>query len=310
VPNNGSDNMLGLLVSPRAVAAFFREHRFDVIHVHEPLNPTLSYWAVWATRQLPHVATFHAYAESEPNMLGWARKASGSTIFPFFQRAIAVSEPAARYAARAWRGPLSIIPNGVSTRTFTPGASRRSEAVRLLFVGRLGDRRKGARFLFDAYHGLIAKGHAVTLDVVGELGGAPPPPALPGLRYHGAVANGRLAELYRQCDVFVAPSTGQESFGIVLLEAMASGKPLVCSDIDGYREVARGTSAVLVPPGDAHSLETALAYLVQLDRGALARMGALNRPVAEAFDWDRIAERVRGEYVAAIRSAETMRTTG
>src|SRR5260221_10775414 len=211
VPNNGSDNMLGLLVSPRAVAAFFREHRFDVIHVHEPLNPTLSYWAVWATRQLPHVATFHAYAESEPGVLGWARKASGSTIFPFFQRAIAVSDPAARYAARAWRGPLSIIPNGVSTRTFTPGAARRSEAVRLLFVGRLGDRRKGARFLFDAYSGLLAKGHAVTLDVVGELGGAPPPPALPGLRYHGAVANTLLADLYRQCDVFVAPSTGQES---------------------------------------------------------------------------------------------------
>jgi phosphatidyl-myo-inositol alpha-mannosyltransferase len=312
VPNNGSDNMLGLLVSPRAVAGFFRDHPFDVIHVHEPLNPTLSYWAVWATRGLPHVATFHAYAEAESNVLHWARRASGSAIFPWFQRAIAVSKAAARYASGAWRGPLSIIPNGVSSRLFTPADIRTADDhVRLLFVGRLGDRRKGARFLFDAYRALVRRGLSVTLDVVGELGDSAPPPSLPGLRYHGAVGIDRLAELYRECDVFVAPSTGQESFGIVLLEAMASGKLVVCSDIDGYREVAAGTCAVLVPPCDAVALEAALAKLVELDRGTLAELGAMNRAVAETFEWDRIAGLVRAEYVAAIRDFEsTVRRAG
>src|SRR5262249_13966711 len=162
-------------------------------------------------------------------------------IFPWFQRAIAVSRSAARYAKNAWRGPLAIIPNGVSNALFRPASAPSiADEVRLLFVGRIGDRRKGARSLFDALPGPVARGLRVTLDVVGELGDAAPPPAVPGLRYHGAVGTERLAELYRACDVFVAPSTGQESFGIVLLEAMASGKHVVCSDIDGYREVAAG----------------------------------------------------------------------
>jgi phosphatidylinositol alpha-mannosyltransferase len=72
---NGSDNNLGILVSPIAIARFFRQHRFDVIHIHEPLQPALSYWSVWLTRRIPHVATFHAFAEQEGRMLRWARKA-------------------------------------------------------------------------------------------------------------------------------------------------------------------------------------------------------------------------------------------
>jgi phosphatidylinositol alpha-mannosyltransferase len=301
VPANGSDNMLGLFVSPLAIARFFRARPFDVIHVHEPLQPALSYWSTWATRRVPHVATFHAYAEREGRPLTLARRAWGATIFPFFQRGIAVSEPAARYARHAWERPLAIIPNGVPTDLFTPPTHHHINGhVRLLFVGRLGDRRKGARFLFDAYRGLVARKLPVTLDVVGELGDAEPPPPLAGLRYHGAVGFDKLVELYRGCDVFVAPSTGQESFGIVLLEAMASAKPVVCSDIDGYRQVAHPSGAYLVPPADARALEQQLAAVVQLDPDTRLRQGALNRRVAEQYDWDRLAERVRHEYLGAI----------
>jgi phosphatidylinositol alpha-mannosyltransferase len=189
---------------------------------------------------------------------------------------------------------------------FTPAESTPAGPTRLLFVGRIADRRKGARFLFEAYRGLVARGLSVTLDVVGDLGSGEPPPALPGLRFHGVVDPTRLTELYRECDVFVAPSTGQESFGIVLLEAMSSGKPVVCSDIDGYREVARGTTAVLVPPRDASALERALAQIVQLDRPTREAMGAKNREVAEAFEWDQIAKRVRGEYLGAIAETQAL----
>jgi phosphatidylinositol alpha-mannosyltransferase len=241
-------------------------------------------------------------------MLRWARKAWGATMFPWIQRAIAVSEPAARYASAAWRRELTIIPNGVPTDIFTPPGSAAAAVpgsappgpVKLLFVGRIGDERKGARFLFEAYRGLIARRLPVTLDVVGELGEAAPPPELPGLTYHGAVAFDRLPELYRGCDVFVAPSTGQESFGIVLLEAMASGKPVVCSDIEGYRQVATTEGSLLVRPSDAAALEDALVRAVQIDPEQRRRQGELNRRHAEAFDYDRLAERVRNEYLLAI----------
>jgi phosphatidylinositol alpha-mannosyltransferase len=315
VPANGSDNMLGILVRPWQVAKFFRQNHFDVIHVHEPLQPSLSYWATWFTRKTPHVATFHAYAEHEARAFGLARKFWAATLFPFFQRAIAVSNPAAQYAGAAWKRALQIVPNGVPTDIFTPAPTRlmvdRNAPVRLLFVGRIGDRRKGAPYLFEAYKQLRARGLNVTLDVAGELGQAEPPPELPGLTYHGAVGFDRLVQLYRDCDVFVAPSTGQESFGIVLLEAMSSAKPVVCSDIDGYRQVAVPEGSYLVPPTDVAALTDQLERVIKLGPVARMRQGELNRRAAMRYDWSHLADRVRDEYLAAIaeraaRSAGTV----
>ena len=91
IPANGSDNQLGIFVRPWQVAKFFRQNKFDVIHIHEPAQPSLSYWSVWMTRKIPHVATFHAYAEDESRAFTFARRLWGCTMFPFFQRAIAVS---------------------------------------------------------------------------------------------------------------------------------------------------------------------------------------------------------------------------
>jgi phosphatidylinositol alpha-mannosyltransferase len=303
IPGNGSDNRLGIFVRPWQVAKYFRRNKFDIIHIHEPSQPSLSYWSIWMTRKTPHVATFHAFAESDSRGFTFARKVWGPTIFPFFQRAIAVSEPAARYASVAWKRPLSIIPNGVPTDIFTPAPTRLHDSggpVKLLFVGRIGDRRKGARYLFDAYRGLVERGVKVTLDVAGELGQAEAPPQLPGLRYHGAVGFDRLVQMYRDCDVFVAPSTGQESFGIVLLEAMSAAKPIVCSDIDGYRQVANPDGAYLVPPGDAGALAERLAHVIALDPLTRHRQGDINRRTALRYDWDQLADRVRDEYLVAI----------
>jgi phosphatidylinositol alpha-mannosyltransferase len=303
---NGSDNFMGLLVPPLSVARFFRHHQFDLIHVHEPLLPALSYWSVWSTRNTPHVATFHAYAEAEAGALTLARRLFGGVMWPWFQGAIAVSGPAAQYARCAWRRPMTIIPNGVSTGLYRPpqhGQTAHSpQPVRLLFVGRLGDPRKGGPVLFAAFRELLARGLPVTLDVVGELGHAAPPPALPGLQYHGAIDAAALVRLYQECDVFVAPATGQESFGMVLLEAMACAKPIVCSDIAGYRQVVNSESAALVPPGDVRALAAALELIVKEDPASRRLRGERNRSVAARYDWQIIAARVREEYGAAIKA--------
>jgi phosphatidylinositol alpha-mannosyltransferase len=304
VPANGSDNQLAIFVSPLAVRRFFKSHQFDVMHIHEPLQPALSYYSVWSTPKVPHVATFHAYAENEGLALNWARRFFARLLLPRFQRAIAVSQPAARYAGVTWKRPLAIIPNGVPTKIFrppapaAPGAAERP--LKLLYVGRLGDKRKGIRYMIEAYEALLALRVPVTLDIVGELGGASPPPALSGLTYHGSIDQAALVEAYRSCDVFVAPSTGQESFGIVLVEAMSSGRIVVCSDIEGYRQVATTEGSFLVPPSDAAALARTIQQVAALSAAERQRLGDVNLAHVAQFDWDTLADKVRAEYLAAM----------
>jgi phosphatidylinositol alpha-mannosyltransferase len=109
-----------------------------------------------------------------------------------------------------------------------------------------------------------------------------------------------LVRHYQRCDVFVSPALGQESFGIVLLEAMACAKPVVCSDIPGYRQVVDPGGACLVPPSNAEALVEAIVPLCG-DPARRQAMGEVNRRRAETFDWDFVATRVRAEYEAALR---------
>jgi len=303
VPANGASNRIALLTAPWVVRRFFRDRTFDVVHIHEPLVPSLPYYALWSTPASAHVCTFHMYVEDESPAWGVARKIVAAATFGRFERGIAVSLPAAEHAARTWARPLSVIPNGVPTSTFRPPEPNGNGApadgpLRILFVGHWHDRRKGLPHLLAAYDRLRAGGVSARLDVVG--GGHPPSAARPGVSFLGAVASeAELAEHYRRCDVFVAPSTGQESFGIVLLEAMACGRPIVCSDIPGYRQVADPVGARLVPAGDAVALARVIAALAaqpELRR----RMGDSNRARAQAYDWVPLAHQIRDEYVAAI----------
>jgi phosphatidylinositol alpha-mannosyltransferase len=302
--SNGSDNAFGLLVAPWQVWWYFQRHRFDIIHIHEPLLPSLAYWAIWATPRTPHVATFHAFGEHRPPVLRAAERLGALALYPLVRRAVAVSSAAADYAASAWSRPITIIPNGVSTQLFTPRATVRSNTLRLLFVGRLSDERKGIKYLLEAFRAAKQRGVAVTLDVVGENHGAPIPGG-EGVTFHGRLPLDQLVERYRACDVFVAPSTGQESFGIVLLEAMACGKAIICSDIDGYRSTAAHEGAVSVPPRDAGALALAIETLASDPKGVL-RMGELNRARALPYDWSCVADSLREEYLLAIaRSGQT-----
>ncbi|MEP6781457.1 MAG: glycosyltransferase family 4 protein, partial [Gemmatimonadaceae bacterium] len=147
VRSNGSDNRLGLFVSPVSVRRFFQRNRFDAIHIHEPLQPLLGYLTSWFTPGIPKIATFHAFAEDASWRLKTARQACAPLVLPFIGSAIAVSNPAARYASDNWQRPISVIPNGVATDVFHPGARTGASwrpgdgVLRLLFVGRLSDER-------------------------------------------------------------------------------------------------------------------------------------------------------------------------
>lgn len=304
VISNGDNNQLGIFIAPWRLRRFFRDHQFDVIHLHEPMVPSIAYWTAWLTPGIPKICTFHAYAEKPAWALRVAHRLFAAIQFPFFHRAIAVSEPAASHARPAWRRPMTIIPNGIDTAVFQPVPATPSKELRLLFVGPLDAERKGFRYLLEAYRNLRARGVAVTLDVVGARGAAAEPPALPGLTYHGAVSLQGLVERYRACDVFVAPSTGQESFGIVLLEAMASKRAIICSDILGYRQVVDESGALLVPPCDPAALEAAIGKLVA-DPALRERMSEYNRERSLPYDWDALAPRLRGEYHSAIAESQS-----
>jgi phosphatidylinositol alpha-mannosyltransferase len=300
VTSNGSANRIGLLASLPEVWRFFHAHRFDVVHVHEPEVPLLGCWALLSSLGSARVASFHSFAERSRLVLGALARIFASVQAPAFHAATAVSEAASSYAGTFWRQPRSIVPNGVSIETFTPPTDQRMPgATRLLFVGRLGDKRKGFVNMLAAYQALRAHNVDVALDVVGELGGASPPPSLPGLTYHGALPLGALAERYRHCDLFVAPSTGQESFGIVLLEAMASARPIICSDIVGYRPTVTASGSRMVTPNHPAALAGAIADLAARP-DLWPAMGEANLARAREFSWKHVARQMRSVYLDAM----------
>ena len=305
IPANGAANHMAILTPPWAVRQYFRDASFDVVHLHEPLVPLLSYYALWFSSGAAHVCTFHMYAETEVPGIRRVRRLLARRMYPRFERGIAVSQPAADYAGREWTRELAIIPNGVPTQVFRPMEPRgplasRGTPFRLLFVGNWRDPRKGLPYLLEAHRKLRAAGSLVDLHVLGA--GTPGvEQAHPGVTFHGSVtAEAELASHYQRCDLFVSPATGQEAFGIVLLEATACARPLVCSDIAGYRQAADPKGAIFVAPEDVDGLVRAITTLAK-DPEARQRMGEFNRSRAAAFEWDLLVGQIRAQYLAALR---------
>jgi phosphatidylinositol alpha-mannosyltransferase len=285
----------------RAIAAFAPH----VTHVHEPLAPLVSLAAA-AFAPNPLVATFHAWSDSA--RLYHFVAPAGRRILARLDARVAVSPAAQSYAADALGVPLAdfrVVPNGVDVDAFaraTPIPELRDpERPLLLFVGRL-EPRKGLDVLIRAYLRLRAARPRLRLCVVGE---GPerqrcqqmvPPSIRPDVLFVGAVDEADKARYHASADVFVAPNTGGESFGIVLLEAMAAGVPVVASDIPGFRSVLKdGRQGRLVPANDAFALADALGPLLSNDRlrAAMAREG---RATAAEYAWPVVGERIETLY--------------
>jgi phosphatidylinositol alpha-mannosyltransferase len=259
----------------------------------------------WLSGRVPKVCTFHAFAEHPTLGLRLGHQLAAPWVLPHYKRGMAVSLPAQHFVSRVWRRPLSIVPNGVYTDVFTPGPDfgvarpvSAEHPLRLFFCARLSDERKGFPDLLRAYTLLRERQIPVTLDVAGEAAG-PLPPEMPGLTYHGPLPLATLVERFQSCDVMVAPSTGQESFGIILLEAMASGRAIVCSDIAGYRQVVDAQGAILCPRHSPEALAVAIAELAA-NPERRRTMSIANRERALHFDWPRLAAHVRAQYLLAM----------
>jgi phosphatidylinositol alpha-mannosyltransferase len=314
IPANGSTARITLspFVSGK-VKDLLRRERFDIVHLHEPLAPMLPQLALLHSRSV-NVGTFHAarahnwgYLSARPLL---------SLLFAKLHGRIAVSPAALESIARYFPGYYELIPNGIDVQRFRPDVPPIAQFGRptLLFVGRFNESRKGLRYLIEALALVRREFPDVLLLVVG-----PGDPAryarqlerhelVDHVRFTGPVADEVLPAYYTACDVFCAPATGGESFGIVLLEAMASGKPVVATDIRGFRFVLRhGIEGLLVERKNPEVLALALVHLLA-DPALRERLGKAGRQRAEQFSWAAIAQRTLAYYERLLRGVRETTT--
>lgn len=282
------------------------QEKFDILHLHEPFVPMLCS-AVLRFSDTVNVGTFHA-ADARPGYnFGWP---VGRMILHWRRRKlhgrIAVSPPAMKYAIKYVPGEYRIIPNGTDLDHFNPSVSPMEQfcddKLNILFVSRL-EPRKGVDFLLPAYEEVKRRIPESRLIIVG-----------PGTRlrkkyedwveehkledvvFVGYASYADLPRYYRTADVFCVPATGRESQGIILIEAMATGRPVVATAIDGYATVVNhGEEGLLVPPRNSGALAEALITVLR-DEPLRRRMGEKAILRAKEFSWKEISVRVVQYY--------------
>ena len=288
-------------VSYTRVRRWIRAGRFDVLHVHEPVAPSLSMLALMVADG-PIVATFHT-ANPRSRML----LAFQGMLQPFLEKItgrIAVSELARQVQVEHLGGDAVIIPNGVDVQFFAratplPGYPRAGGTIG--FIGRYDEPRKGMSVLLDALRLLVPTRPDLQLLVAGggdekDLQEEAGPELAGALRLLGRVSDEDKAAMLRSVDIYCAPNTGGESFGIILTEAMSAGTPVVASDLDAFRRVLDGGIAgVLARVGDAAALAGALGRVLD-DPGRRAVLAAQGRRVVASYDWPVVAATVVKVY--------------
>jgi phosphatidylinositol alpha-mannosyltransferase len=301
-PTNGSMGRLTLSWRFKQRAReLLSEHRFDILHFHEPLVPFLSPTMLDQSDTV-NIGTFHAFGGFSPSY--WVGKRFGHHLVEKLDGRIAVSGAARHFISRYFPGDYRIIPNGVDLDRFAdaePFEELRDGTVNILFVGRF-EERKGLIHLLKAYHRLRKRHVDARLLVIGTGPKAREYRRFVGLRqirdveWLGRVADDDKARYFASADIFCSPATGQESFGIVLLEAMAAGVPIVASDIHGYKNVMqRGVQGVLVEPRNARALAAGL-YRLATDEELRNEMGEAGRLRAPDYSWERVTERIVDYY--------------
>ena len=311
IPANGSVARITLsLRLSGKVKRILREEAFDVVHLHEPLTPALPLTVLHHSHAV-NIGTFHRYGGT--HLMYYYGKPILKRFFNMLDGRIAVSEPALRFVSRHFPAKYIIIPNGIDLAHFGPHVPPIEDLcdgkLNILFVGRL-EKRKGFSYLLRAFLRAKQEMSNLRLVVVGPYNAKAQhhyenfvlSHNLSDVHFVGYVSKEELARYYRSCDIFCAPSTGGESFGIILLEGMASGKPIIASDIDGYRcVVANGREGLLVRPKDDEELADALLRLLRNPdlRREMGRQGFIT---AEQYSWEKVAGRVLAYYQAVLHA--------
>lgn len=306
IPHNGSIAAITLSwwAMPR-VKAILAEEAFDIVHLHEPICPLLP-WMVLSLSDSVNIGSFHAYYERSfwYRIGGWT---IGRMLVRKLHGRVAVSEAARECINRYLPSDYRLIPNGIDVERFSNSASPITEfcdgKLNILFVGRL-EERKGIVYLLRAYEQVKREYPRSRLIVVGPGGSAfQREVAKKGIKdvvFAGYVPQTDLPRYYHTADIFCAPSVGKESFGVILLEAMAAGKPIIASDITGYSQlVTAGEEALLVPPKDAGALAQALGFLLG-DAALRQRMGAAGKRKVERYSWKNIAQQTMDYYLEVL----------
>ncbi len=308
VPYNGSMASLQFgPVSAARVRRWLREGSFDVVHVHEPAPPSVGL-LVCMIADGPIVATFHAATTRSKWLAAW-----GPVVRPWLERIsgrIAVSDFARRVQVEHLGGDAVIIPNGVHVDVFAdgpslPGLARGEDGPTIGFIGRYLEPRKGLPVLLDAFRTVVRE-HPGTRLVIAGRGDAEDLWRLVGddLRPHvtllGEISEADKAAFLRSVDVYCAPNLLGESFGVILIEAMAAGAPIVASDLDAFaRVLENGEAGVLVRRGDPAALARALGQLLA-DPARRAELSLAGARAAAAYDWQILARRILAVYETVI----------
>ena len=307
VPYNGAVGRITLSLRLEwLVSRMLERERFDIIHHHEPLVPFLSMQILDSAR-CPNVATFHAFGGFSFSY--WAGRMIGRRYMRKLDARIAVSSAARHFISSYFPGDYRIIPNGVDVSFYAnarPLPEYADGKINILFVGRL-EPRKGAMYLMEAYAKLKKKHPEIRLilcsvgPLLGRLRRFVRANRIEDVLFAGRVDDADKARFYKTAQIFCAPSTGQESFGIVLLEAMAAGLPVVASDIHGYKRVVqRNVTGLLVEPKSPEALADALERLI-CDPGLRQRLGEAGSRRAPEYDWSHVAAQLVELYEEVIR---------
>lgn len=289
------------------------QERFDVLHFHTIWNPLMPLQVLSASKA-PKVATFHDTAPD--SLLG---KLLARTLMPFasailcgllLDASIAVSPSPLPHLTMLYKGKIHVVPNGVQAADFTPGSNEplpqyKDGFTNLLYLGRL-EERKGVLYLLEAFALLKKRWPKLRLLIAGDghLRGQVEDfvnrRELPDVELLGVVDEVTKRRLYATCDLYCSPAVAGESFGIVLLEALASGKPAIGAANSGYPWVLQGEGAqLLVPPRDAEGLAAKIEQLLT-DPALRERLARWGLEQARGYDWQRVAGQVMEVYREAM----------
>jgi phosphatidyl-myo-inositol alpha-mannosyltransferase len=318
IPYNGSMASVQFgPVSAARVRRWLREGHFDIVHVHDPAPPSLGLLVCMIAKG-PIVATFHAATVRSKWLAAW-----GPIVRPWLEKIsgrIAVSDFARRVQVEHLGDDAVVIPNGVHVDAFVegptlPGHVRGVDGPTIGFLGRYDEPRKGLPVLLDAMRTVVRRHPGAQLLIAGR-GDAGDLHELIGEDLRASVALlGELSEedkaaFLRSVDIYCAPNLLGESFGIILIEALAAGAPIVASDLDAFASVLeQGEAGVLVRRGDAAALARALSQLID-DPGRRAELSARGVRVAAAYDWSVVARRILAVYETVARPGAGEVTAG